>query len=242
VRASGTVANSSIIVPAGTTVELAITTPLWAQSAGTGTSVYAETAFPLALNGQMAIPAGTRIALTLASPLTTKGAKPGAAVRAVTAFPITVGSQLVISVGTYVEGTIEKVIRGGSTGPTLQIHFNHILYTNGYTVPIDATNTQAQLIDPQTSAPRASAFACDCEPHHATDYAMDIQQSPGQVLGQPPPLPKLGPSMGEVIGIAAGVAAAGIVAIVLLAHHHGGGSSVLFDTGWQFEMGCCKTR
>ena len=73
------------------------------------------------------IPVGTRIPLALASPITSK-ARPGDAVRAVTGFPVTVGTQLAIPVGTYVEGVIDKVTKGGRSGPSLQMHFTRILF------------------------------------------------------------------------------------------------------------------
>jgi hypothetical protein len=55
------IANSQIVVPAGTTVSLALTDPILARSAKAGGSVYAVTAFPVAVNNQMAIPAGTYV-------------------------------------------------------------------------------------------------------------------------------------------------------------------------------------
>jgi hypothetical protein len=58
---AGAVSNSTVIIPAGTKVELAITSPIWARSAAPGTSVFAEVSFPVVQNGQTAIPAGTRI-------------------------------------------------------------------------------------------------------------------------------------------------------------------------------------
>jgi len=51
--------SSTIVLPAGTPVELVLTAPLWAKSAKPGDSIYAQTAFPVVLNNQMAIPAGT---------------------------------------------------------------------------------------------------------------------------------------------------------------------------------------
>lgn len=51
--------SGQIVVPAGTTVSLALTRPVWAKAAKTGASVYAEIAFPIAVHNQMAIPPGT---------------------------------------------------------------------------------------------------------------------------------------------------------------------------------------
>jgi hypothetical protein len=60
-QARSTTAKSRIVVPAGTTVSLALTNPILAKTAKAGDSVYAETAFPVAVNNQMAIPPGTYV-------------------------------------------------------------------------------------------------------------------------------------------------------------------------------------
>ena len=52
---------STITVPAGTTVSLALTHAILAKTAKVGDEVYAETAFPVAVGGQMAIPPGTYV-------------------------------------------------------------------------------------------------------------------------------------------------------------------------------------
>jgi hypothetical protein len=51
--------NDTITLPAGTKVELALTSPVWAKSVKLGADVYSLTAFPVAINNQIAIPAGT---------------------------------------------------------------------------------------------------------------------------------------------------------------------------------------
>jgi hypothetical protein len=53
--------KTKIMVPAGTQVTLALTTPIMARSAAIGQAVYTQTAFPVTLNNQMAIPAGTYV-------------------------------------------------------------------------------------------------------------------------------------------------------------------------------------
>jgi hypothetical protein len=172
------------------------------------------------------IPEGTRIPLALAGPVTTK-TRPGNAVRAVTGFPVTVGTQLAIPVGTYVEGVIDKVRRGGRSGPSLQMHFTRILYANGYSVAIDGANLQAKALSPKLSSPETTAFAGES----GSNYALPAQQSSGSPTLQPPPS-----HMGTIVGVSVGSAAAMIVTLVLLAHHNAASSFVLFDTGWQFEM------
>jgi len=46
------------MVPAGTTIPLALTSPILAKNAKAGETVYAETAFPVAVSNKMAIPPG----------------------------------------------------------------------------------------------------------------------------------------------------------------------------------------
>jgi hypothetical protein len=55
------ITQSTLVVPAGTAVELALISPILARTAKPGESVYAETAFPVAVNNQIAIPPGTYI-------------------------------------------------------------------------------------------------------------------------------------------------------------------------------------
>lgn len=51
-----------IVVPPGTLVDLALTSPIWAKTAKPGDPVYAQTIFPVAVDSQMAIPPGTYVA------------------------------------------------------------------------------------------------------------------------------------------------------------------------------------
>ena len=50
-----------LVVPAGTTVQLALTQPVLAKSAAVGEAIFAETVFPVTADGHMAIPAGTYV-------------------------------------------------------------------------------------------------------------------------------------------------------------------------------------
>jgi hypothetical protein len=171
------------------------------------------------------IPAGTRIPLMLASPISAK-AHAGDAVRATTGFPVTVGTQLAIPVGSYVEGAIDKVIKSGLSGPSVKMHFTRLLYSNGYSVAMQGANTQAQLAIPNSPAGERAASGSE----NGALYAVG-----GQSTGQLPAVQPLPSHMGLVVGL--GVAgAAAVIAVALLGHYHRAGSSVLFDTGWQFEM------
>jgi hypothetical protein len=60
-QAGSATSKSRIVVPAGTTVALALTRPVLTKTANPGDSIYAETVFPVAVNNQMAIPPGTYV-------------------------------------------------------------------------------------------------------------------------------------------------------------------------------------
>ena len=171
------------------------------------------------------VPAGTRIPMSLASPIPAKSARPGTAVRAVTGFPVTVGTQLAIPSGTYVEGVIDKVVKGGRTGPELRMHFTRILYSNGYSLKIDGANVMAYRQSP------TEREECEVSGEESRDREDLVAQT------TLPPLPHTGPSMGTMIGIGIGITAAGIVTGLIYMHHLGARGAVLaFDAGWQFEM------
>lgn len=51
--------KSNITIPAGSKVILSMTSPVWSKTVKEGDSVYAISAFPVAINNQMAIPPGT---------------------------------------------------------------------------------------------------------------------------------------------------------------------------------------
>ena len=58
-------AKPSIILPAGTKVVLALTSPVWSATAKAGDNVYAISAFPVSIDNQMAIPPGTYVEGTI---------------------------------------------------------------------------------------------------------------------------------------------------------------------------------
>jgi hypothetical protein len=157
-----------------------------------------------------------------------KATHPGDSVRAMTAFPVTVGKQLAIPSGSYVEGVVDKIIKHGPTGHTgLQMHFTHIVFSNGYNVDLGGATAEAKNRATDANFPPSSGLATTS----AAGFAFGFQQQ------QPPPLPpppRIGPSVGEVAGIGIGVAAAVTVTAIILGHRHAG--DIVFDAGYQFEM------
>jgi len=185
-----------------------------------------------AASGSLTVPAGTLVALTLVTPIQSKATKVGDTVRAVVAFPVTIGAQVAIPSGTYVEGLVNEVSKHG---PSVKIHFTRMLFANGYSVPLDALNTQAlveRLNLPGAGPQRVGELAWGGGP--PLDLTHPDQANPTNPTL--PPLPQVGPSKGAIIGGAVG----GIAAIVLIAalamHHRGNTNFVMFASGWQFQM------
>lgn len=193
-------------------------------------------ATPLASAASITVPQGTPVPLTLVSSIHSKSTRTGDPVRAIVAFPVTVGAQMAIPAGTYVQGTVTAV-KGPTTGtqtPTLRVHFTQLLFTNGYSVPLDATNTQALLLEPglPTRATDALAFAGDGAPLLGDGFAAE-----GQTTPQLPPLPQTGPNPAVIGGAIAGGTAAVLILALVLSHRHAASVDyVLFESGWQFQM------
>lgn len=91
------------------------------------------------------IPAGTKVTLALTSPIWAKTAKAGDSVYAVTVFPVAGNNTMLIPAATYVLGEIDAI-----TKPTwknaralFQMHFNKIIFANGYTLELKSAPAQA---------------------------------------------------------------------------------------------------
>jgi hypothetical protein len=184
--------------------------------------------------GTIAVPQGSVVALKLISTIKSKSTHAGDPVRAAVAFPLAIDARVAIPAGTYVEGVVDKVNAHPARGdaPTVQLRFTRLLFSNGYLVPLVATNTQASV--PVLNDPRRMhiqlADARDGVPYLGEGFL-------GQNPTQPPPLPSMGPSPGALAGIGIG-AGVGILVLGLVVGHHRASSTdfVLFDSGWQFQM------
>lgn len=88
--------------------------------------------------GSITIPAGTTVLLHLKSPLNTKNARVGDAVYCETAFPVTQDNVTVIPPHTYVKGQVTRVERPGRVKgrAELQLHFNTLIFPDGYTIQL----------------------------------------------------------------------------------------------------------
>ncbi len=182
------------------------------------------------------LPAGTAIPLTLMSVIKSKSTKPGDSVRAVVAFPVTLGTQLAIPAGTYVEGVVNKVTAKplSNQAPMLAVHFTRLVFTNGYSAPVSAENSQAMLVSPEASAPSNEVAELQPLQFPGQHFAMGAGQ---QTLPTLPPLQPVGPPMGAVIGGVVGGFAALTIGMLVWAHHRANSYDfAVFDVGWQFQI------
>jgi len=181
----------------------------------------------------LTVPQGTLVALKLISSIKSKSTRPGDPVRAAVSFPLAIRTQVAIPAGTYVEGVVDKVNAHPSRGAaaTVQIRFTRLLFANGYSVPLVAINQVAVMNDPRLMTYEL-ADARDGAPFLGEAFA-----APGQNPPQLPPLPSVGPSRGEIIGIGLGATFGVLILTLALGHHRAGSNDfILFDSGWQFEM------
>jgi hypothetical protein len=180
----------------------------------------------------LVVPAGTTVALTLMTPIQSRTTKVGDTVRAVVAFPVTVGAATAIPAGTYVEGMVNAM---STHGPSVKIHFIRMLFANGYSVPLDAMNTQAAVEwpgVPDIGAQRVGNLAWGGGP----PVGLTRQEQVNPTNPTLPPLPDEGPSKAAIIGGGIAGAAALVVLSVVATHHRGSANFVMFDNGWQFQM------
>jgi hypothetical protein len=186
--------------------------------------------------GRITVPQGSLVALKLVSSIRSKSTHPGDPVRAVVAFPLAIETHVAIPAGTYVEGVIDKVKAhpAGGAAATVQLRFTRLLFANGYSVPLVATNSQA--VAPIPGDPRRTRTEL-ADGRDGVPWLGEAFAAPGQEPTPPPTLPSTGPSPGELAGIGIGVTV-GILVVALVIGHHRSSSTdyVLFDSGWQFQM------
>lgn len=98
---------------------------------------------------QITIPAGTKVLLHLRSPINTKNARVGDDVYCETAFPVTQDNVMVIPPRTYVKGRIMRLQRPGRVKgrAELQVHFNTMIFPDGYTVQLPGSLENAPGAD-----------------------------------------------------------------------------------------------
>src|SRR4051812_37389968 len=97
------------------------------------------------------VPSGTKVLLVLKNSLSTKNARPGDGVYLQSTFPVMAQGHVAIPAGTFVQGEVVSVKRSGRVKGRAEIlvHFNTLIYPNGYTVPLPGALESSDSNDSQ---------------------------------------------------------------------------------------------
>lgn len=177
-------------------------------------------------NSQFSLSAGTRLPLGLVRPLSVKSAKPGTSVYLQVTAPVSVGNQMLVPPGTFVEGTIEKILHRDRNRATLEFTMRSatLIFSNGYTVPIQGTVTVSPTIA-QISLPPTPTV--DAVPAMAA-----FGQAAPPTLPPLPPLPSNNGARNAIIGIGIAGAVAAVFGVIFAVHH----SDIEMETGTPMEI------
>lgn len=180
------------------------------------------------------VPAGTRVLLELRSALNTKSARHGDGVYLESTFPVVVGNHVLIPAGVYVQGMVDSVVRPGRIhgNAQLNMHFTSMIFPNGTVVDIPGRvhslpGAQNQAIEGEEGTIEQQGGSN--KGHNAGETAK-IAVPTGATVGSIGGLGAGHPLAGGLEGMGAGLAAAGIVA--LLTHK----ADINLPSGSQVEM------
>lgn len=180
------------------------------------------------------VPAGTKVLLELRSAVNTKSAKPGDGVYLASTFPVVVGNRVLIPAGVYVQGVIDNVVHPGRIhGDTqLNMHFTSMIFPNGSVVEIPGMVNSLPGAQNQTVNGDEGTIQQKGGSNKASnaEKAAEISVPTGATIGSIGGLGAGHPLAGGLEGAGAGLAAAGIVA--LLTHK----ADINIPSGTQVEM------
>jgi hypothetical protein len=179
------------------------------------------------------VPAGTKVLLELRSAIDTHSAKPGDGVYLSSTFPVVVGNRVLIPAGVYVQGVVDRVQRAGQVKGRAQLdmHFTSIIYPNGSVVEIPGIVDSVPGAKNQT-VNNDEEGTIEQKPDKGRDAARvaEIGIPVGGTVGTIGGAAAGHPLAGGLGGLAAGVAAAGIVSLFTR------GADVTLSAGTQVEM------
>src|SRR5437588_616435 len=123
--------------PVDTTLE-----PVAQDNAGAGTE----------RGNLITVPSGTKVLLVLKNSLSTRNARPGDGVYLQSTFPVMAQGHVAIPAGTFVQGSVSSVKRSGRVKGRAEIlvHFNTLIYPNGYTVSMPGALESSDSNDSQS--------------------------------------------------------------------------------------------
>jgi hypothetical protein len=179
------------------------------------------------------VPAGTKVLLQLRSSINTKSAKAGDGVYLASTFPVVVGTRVMIPAGVYVQGTVDRVLRAGRVKGKAQLdmHFTSIIFPNGTVVEIPGMVNAIPGAKQQTVKDdgEGTIEQSGGKGKNAGEVAK-IAIPTGGTIGSIGGLEGGHPIVGGIAGVAAGLAATGIVALFTR------GADVDIESGTQVEM------
>jgi hypothetical protein len=179
------------------------------------------------------VPAGTRLALVLTHPIDSKSTHRGDQIDTQTTAPVTVGDQVVIPAGTFLQGKVAKLARKGNRGEFLMQSIS-LVFPDGYVAnvagPINIESDEGtawpypsgRTIAGAIAAPLAGAGIGALIGNAAHTTQSSTLGGTTITAGSPK-----GIAIGSVIGLAAG----GVVSLILLARSH----SFYVDVGSPME-------
>ena len=179
------------------------------------------------------VPAGTKVLLQLRSSINTKSAKPGDGVYLASAFPVVVGTRVMIPAGVYVQGVVDRVARAGRVKGKAQLdmHFTSMIFPNGTVVEIPgAVDSVPGAKKQSVKADSEGTIEQDSDKGRNAGEVAKIAIPTGGTVGAIGGLESGHPIVGGVVGIAAGLATAGVVSLFTR------GADVNIENGSQVEM------
>jgi hypothetical protein len=173
---------------------------------------------------KITVPAGTRLSLALVRSLSLKHTRPGDNINLQFIFPVTAGNRMIIPPGTYLQGVIDQVMDRDRSYEVMSMRLRSadVIFATGYTVsipgPLDVNPTYGKLA--RRLSPRTPG------------QVPVMADTGGPTLPPLPPLPHVGPSIGAMIGISLGIAAAATVGVLIAYHNH----DFLMEAGTPVEI------
>ena len=179
------------------------------------------------------VPAGTKVLLQLRNSINTKSAQPGDGVYLSSTFPVVVGNRVLIPVGVYVQGVVDRVQRAGRIHGKAQLdmHFTTIVFPNGSVAEIPGiVNSVPGASKQSVKKDGEGTIEQDSDKTRNMGKVAEVAIPTGGAVGSIGGLGSGHPIAGGVVGIAAGVATAGVVSLFTR------GADVHIPAGTQVEM------
>ncbi len=180
------------------------------------------------------IPAGTRFALVLTNPIFSNTTHRGDEIHAQTTAPVTVGDHVVIPGGIFVQGKVDKLTRKGNHTEML-LQSIAVIFPDGYVasiagpLTIDSEEGTAWL-NPSSGVKAGAVIAPMAGLGLGALIGSAAHTTQSSTLGGTTLTSST--SKGLAIGSVVGLAAGGVVALVLLTHSH----QFFVDVGSPMEM------